>query len=189
MAWSEIIIEGPRAAATAFVTGYLAAGNHAVDSVVWEHEAGLTVGSFVNRIATMLSAERHHGVFAPARLASAIASAIDERGNLAELRLERLLTVVGVRFAFRAEAFAEDLAAELRDVIADLPAGTVLESIAGEEETDTSAEGVELYSPRHDFRFRIAGRVRSDDGAALVLLKRLHVYDAVKFEDVEIETA
>ena len=189
MAWSEIIIEGPRAAATAFVAGYLAAQARDTDHVVWEHEAGLPVGSFVNRIATVLSAERHHGFFAPEPLASEIATAIERRGQAAELRAERSIAITRVRFDFHAEAFVEDLASELRALLRKLPSGTKLENLKTGEETDAAAAGVELYSPRHDFSFTMSGRARSDDGSALLLLKKLHAYDCVKIEDVKIETA
>jgi hypothetical protein len=186
MGWSEIIIEGPKAAATAFVAGFLAGRGKATEEVVWEHEVGMTVDSMVGRIAAVFSAERHHGLYAPAALAGEIANAIEESGIAAELALERRRELERVTFEFEAEVFSEELAAELRGLLEDLPEGTAIEDLQTGQEVHPEAGGVELYSPQHDFTFRISGRVRGD-GTALLLLRRLHARDCVKLHGITLE--
>jgi len=187
-AWRQIVIEGPRAAAMAFVAGFLAARGRGSEDVVWEHEAGIMLESFAHRIAEMFSAERHHALFAPDALARDIAGAIEHWGTAAELRVEERLAVTRVGFSFDAEVFSEELAVELRALLADTPPGTSIEELRSGQEVLPEAGGVELYSPQHEFTYRVSGRVRGD-GAALRFLRELHKRDSVSVHDIEIDSA
>jgi hypothetical protein len=62
-------------------------------------------------------------------------------------------------FTFKFEAYARKYADEIRELLANLPAGISLEQYTPEEKINHDAEGVELYAPAHDYIFTGKGTI------------------------------
>ncbi|HZP40459.1 MAG TPA: hypothetical protein VFD84_02990 [Candidatus Binatia bacterium] len=155
--WQELVIAGSKDAARAFVEGFLAG---AQAGGFFGADVGLEPASLGERLRELLGEGSHHAFFAPAEVVASLADAIDVHGEALGLRAEHPRDVRGAHFAFRAEAFARDAAARIRDALfVALPAGVRVEDVSEAEETHPDARAADVYAPVHAYAYRTSGRI------------------------------
>jgi hypothetical protein len=85
-------------------------------------------------------------------------------------------------FTFKFETFSRKVAAELKRTFKKLPAGLTLVGYEPKETIDPSGEGIEFYSPMHDYSFSGKGSVQGDITKLIRFHERLkdHVFIETK---------
>jgi hypothetical protein len=160
----EVLFEGPKEIAKAFVIAFLR-GRGTTDPVVdLEHE-GFDCESVMERIGEFLRPGHNvsHLLVSAADL-PAVRDAVGEANTQEiETRILRERSLAEARFEYEVRVFAPDLAARIRAVFAALPPGVVLEPDEEFEERrseDEDAGG--MYARVHRFEFHGSGTVRGE---------------------------
>lgn len=177
--WHELVVEGAERTLRAFVAGFLAGrGEHA--GGVFGSDVALEPASFGERLKALFAAGSHHLFLAPARLALPLAQALGERGKAVALGLERRRRIDAVRFSFRCEVFAREIAAGVRTaLLASLPAGVRVEHLQEQEETHPEARGPEPFAPLHEYAYRASADIVGSCEGVLEVWQRARALDFV----------
>lgn len=155
--WHEIVVTGPAKALRGFLAGFEVARD-AHDVVLLGTDLGVEGLPFAERLRALVGSGTPHLVIAPERSARALAAAIGARGAEAGLELRAVRVIASARFAFKARAFALDVADRVRTALFQaLPAGVTLEGLEQQERREADAHGTELYSPVHDYTWEATG--------------------------------
>lgn len=178
--WHELVVEGAERTLRAFVAGFLAGrGEHA--GGVFGSDVALEPASLGERLKALFAAGSHHVFLAPARIAAPLAQALGEHGKAAELELERHRRIDAVRFSFRCEVFAREIAAQVRGaLLASLPAGVRVENLSEQEEAHPEARGPEPFAPLHAFTYCASGDIVGSCEGVLDVWQRSRALDFVQ---------
>jgi hypothetical protein len=87
-------------------------------------------------------------------------------------------------FTFKFEAYARKYADEIRESLANLPAGVSLEQYKPVEKINHDAEGVELYAPAHDYIFTGKGTITGPVEQVINFRKILDDHPLIEAEKV-----
>jgi hypothetical protein len=183
--WHELVIEGPERIMRAFVVGFVA-GRGERSGGVFGSDVGLQQESFGERLKALFAAGSHHVFLAPERLTVPLADALAQHGADVGLRLEHRRVVESAAFTFRAEVYSRDLAAEIRALLAALPAGVRLEDLSEAEEAHPEAHGPEPFAPLHEYVFRVSGRIGGSVEDVLRVWDRTHDRDFLEIGEFRI---
>jgi len=186
--WHEIVVTGSQEALRGFVAVCEASlGDQ--EGAVFGGDIDLEGSRFTQRLRDLFAAGSHHLVFAPERLTRAILAALRAGGGEAGLAVESVHEVLSARLHFSAEAFARDVAGQLREkLLSGLPPGVIGEGIAEKEEHDPEARGSELYTPEHEYVYRVAGAFAGPLPGVLEMQRRARNLPFVKVKPLELET-
>jgi hypothetical protein len=155
--WHEIVVTGSAKALRGFIAGFEAARD-VRDVVLLGEDLEVEGLPFAERLRALVGPGAPHLLIAPERSGHAIAAAIEARGAEAGLDLRSVRVIVSARFAFKAKAFAPEVAARIKTALFDsLPEGVALEGLEQEERRESEARGTELYSPVHDYTWTATG--------------------------------
>lgn len=186
--WYEIIVKGSEDSLRGLVAGCEAAlgGNEAV---IFGRDLDLEASRFSQRLMKLFVAGSHHLIFATPRLAEDIVVALQNRGREAELSFESVQEVVRARMPFSAEAFSRQVADRIKHkLLAGMPPGVQGEKIEESEAQDPSARGVELYTPEHEYVYRVAGAFLGPLPGIIEMRRRARDLPFVKVKALEIQT-
>jgi hypothetical protein len=95
--------------------------------------------------------------------------------------------IINAYFKFKFETFSRDVAKALKKTLARLPAGLQLIDYDPEETIDPSGEGIEFYSPIHDYSFCGKGKIRGDVARLIRFHERTKAHVFMETEDIELE--
>jgi hypothetical protein len=158
-AWHELVVEGAERTLRAFVAGFLAGRGERAGGV-FGSDVALAAGSLGERLKALFAAGSHQVFLAPEPLAMPLARALGERGREIGLAVERRRVIESAKFAFRAEAFSRDVAADIRGaLLTALPTGVRVEQRSEKEETHPEAHGPEPFAPLHEYVYRVSGDI------------------------------
>lgn len=179
-AWYEILVEASREELAELLAAAETAGH---GRPLCDRDLKLDLLSLSDRVRDLLGGEAHHLVFATAPQARALLRAARAHGRV---RVEELRRIEEGHFTFRAEAFSEAVAAEIRRALReDVPAGVTVE-VEETEERDPRAKGVELFAPAHDYVYRARGTVAGSPPGVLAMHLRLDELDFVHVGRLEV---
>lgn len=180
-AWYEMVIVGREEDVRELLPGVATDG----ERPFWGEDLGLHAGSFPDRIRELLGVSSHHLLFVPGTQAGPLVRAIQGKE---EIRLERVREITGGRFSFTAEAFSPEAAEKIKRALrAPLSPGVVREKFEEEESVDPEAQGIELYSPAHDYTYRCAGTFSGTPPGIFEIHRTLQSLDFVHEEKLELE--
>ncbi len=186
--WYEIIVGGSEEALRGLVAGCEATlGGKEV--AIFGHDLDLEASRFSQRLLELFAAGSHHLVFATSRLAEDLVGALRGRGLEAGLSLESVQEVVRVRMPFSAEAFSKEIAEGIRQkLLMGLPPGVEGENIEESEDQDAGARGTELYTPEHEYVYRVAGTFLGPLPGIIEMRRRARNLPFTKTKALELET-
>jgi hypothetical protein len=174
--WHELGLKGPEKVVRAFVAGFTA--GHGGGPAIFMTDVDIDTESLTERLRELFAAGSHHGLLAPEAFAEALAVAVKEEGAEAGIHLERRRVIEAASFPFRVEAYARDVARQLRGALVEaLPDGVGVEDLVETEEKNPEARGAELYAPLHEFVYRASGRVRGPLAGVLEVWRRARGHD------------
>lgn len=160
----EVLLEGPKEIARAFVIAFLR-GRGTTEAVVdLEHE-GFDCESVMERLGEFLRPGHNvsHLLVSADDLPTVREAVGEANAQEIETRILRERNLAEARFEYEVHVFAPDLAARIRAIFAALPPGVVLESEHDFEERrreDEDADG--MYARVHRFEFRGNGVARGE---------------------------
>lgn len=128
----------------------------------------------------------HIHVIVAARHRQALMAAIREARDI-DCRLVSEREIKRAHFAFSFRVFNRDVAAELRQMLGDLPPELKLIDYDPRETIDPSAKGVEVYSPVHEYCFEGKGKIQGDIEKLLSVRQRLARHVSIEMKDIELE--
>jgi hypothetical protein len=160
----EVLMEGPKEIAKAFVIAFLR-GRGTTDPVVDLEREGFDCESVKERIGEILRPGHNvsHLLVSAADLPALREAVAEANAQEIETRILRERNLAEARFEYEVRVFAPDLAARIRAVFAALPAGVVLEPEEEFEERrseDEDAGG--MYARVHRFELHGRGTVRGE---------------------------
>ncbi|HOX25800.1 MAG TPA: hypothetical protein PLL30_10475 [Candidatus Krumholzibacteria bacterium] len=186
----EAVFKGSPKALRGLLTG-LALGS-GVASPYWFHDEA--------DIADPGAPKRARRVVEKLRLVPAAEVRVVVGGGLAALlrRLRRQIAASGVceldslrriktaRAALRYHTYAKRYDDEVQILLRDLPRGVTLEAPTRTVRTDPHAQGVEVYSPAHEFESRGGGVLAGRFDLVIGLRDRLDVHPLIECDQVDI---
>jgi hypothetical protein len=186
-AWYEIIVEGSEDALRGFVAACEAALG-GKEAALFGHDLDLEAGTLSQRLLKLFAGGSQHLVFAPAGLAEEVVAALRSRGQEAGLELETVREVMRVRMPFSAEAFSQDVAERIRQkLLLGLPSGVEREQVEESEERDPRARAAELYTPEHEYIYRVAGAFTGPLPGVVEMQRRARDLPFVKVKPLELQ--
>jgi hypothetical protein len=156
--WQVVVVEGSARDLRGFVAGFVAERRLDPESVVLGDDVGLERGSLGERLRALLHGG-HHAVLAPQEVATPLEEAIARCDTGIVLRVVDRHPVTTATFAFAAEVFAREVSSAIRAALRDLPDGVRFAEHSEHEEAHAENKGVELYSPVHEYIYRVRGVV------------------------------
>jgi hypothetical protein len=186
--WYEIIVTGSEDTLRGFVAACEAVlGGEEV--ALYGHDLELEPRRFSQRLQELFAAGSHHLIFAPPRLTEELVAALRSRGKGAGLELERLEEVLRAKMPFSAEAFSRDVAQKIKQkLLVGFPPGVESTDLEESEEVDPSARGAELYTPEHEFVYRVAGAFAGPLPGILEMRRRARHLPFVRVKPLQLET-
>ncbi len=186
--WYEITVTGIETAVRGFVAAREAtlAGR---EMAVFGRDLDLEPSGVSQRLRELLSKGSRHLVFASAALARDLAVTLRRSGGEADIELDGVREVVRGKFRFRASAFSPELAGRIRtELLAELPPGVGGEEIQECEERDPAARETELYTPEHEYVYRVSGVFSGAFPGLVEVRRRASELPFVKLGPLELET-
>lgn len=186
-AWYEILVHGNPEQCQGLLTG-LALGAGSEGKLIFAQDAGIHT-PLGERFLDFVHA--HVGVShvitdAEGReLLKSFSKQLESAGF--EIGEEKQIT--SARFEYEFHAYAPRYGDEIRAILGSLPAGVRHEGEPPKERTDKRAEGVEVYSPVHDYEIEGSGKISGPMDAVLEAHEELGDHPLVKVSDIELETA
>jgi hypothetical protein len=179
--WYEMVVEGREEDIRELFPGVASDG----ERPFWGTELDLHAGSLPDRIRELLGARSHHLLFVPGPQAGPLVRAIQGKD---EIRVERVREITSGHFTFKAEAFSPEAAAKIKQALhATLPPGVLLEDCKEGEDIDPDAQGVELYSPVHDYTYHGHGTFSGTPPGIFEIHLTMQALDFVHQEKLELE--
>lgn len=185
--WHELIVAGSDAALRGFIAGFVA-GRGEREEIALAADLDLEPASLAGHLRELFGQRPGHLLFAPARVATALADAIRSHGEAADLHLSGVNAVNRATFTFTAETFAPAVAARIRErFLSDLPVNVELIDLREDERREEEANGPELYSPVHGYTWRVTGSVVGPLGGVLEMRRRARVSEWISTGSLMIE--
>lgn len=158
----EVVFEGHFNTVRGYVEG-LRDGMGTASEFFFSSEAGIEAETLSELIKEWVSlGHKLHHVVMEEELCNKIKDVLSKKGRDAVMTYTSIKSsklVRGAVFDFEFEAYASKYADEIKELLSRLPEGVSLSDYKPEEKINHKAEGVELYTPAHDFIFRGKGSI------------------------------
>lgn len=172
--WIEVLIEGPKEVAKAFVIAFLRGRGTAGPVVDLEHE-GFDCESLTERLGDLLRPGHNvsHLLVSAADLPSVRDAVGEASAQEIDAKVVEERNIAEARFEYEVHVFAPDLAARIRPIFAALPPGVVLEPVQEfEERRDDEVRAAGMYAPVHRFELRGSGVARGEPLGVVLFWRR-----------------
>lgn len=178
----ELVVQADERDLKAFLTGCLAAAGP--PRIVYADEAGFQLHRLRERI-------RHHGevqhLVVEEEHAGAVRKALEASGPRYDFNIKDERVVQTGIFSFEFDTPSRDVAGKLKQLVAGLPPGAVLEHYEPREGSSAADVGTEIYAPTHDYRFEGKGAIRGDLFAVVDARAAIAAIDFTRCDEIEIE--
>jgi hypothetical protein len=180
--YHELIVKGDEEMLKGFIEGFMIAKGIKTGVILArEHDIEthhlkeiLTFhGNYIHVIVT----GRHH---------RSLVSAVEKTPDI-EYEIVSDKEIVNAHFEFKFETFSRDVAKGLKKTMARLPSGLQLIDYDPEETIDPSGEGIEFYSPMHDYSFCGKGKIRGDVAKLIRFHERMKAHVFIETKDIDLE--
>lgn len=159
--FSEIVIEGGFMLAKGFLLGFLS--QQEGDTKYFFHrKSGIRRETFRELLKEFFELDNHVHVCLQQDLVEKFEKATKLYADVTGNKIKSVKPIKGASFSFSYEFFNEDLAAEAKSILENLPAGVKLVDYVPYEEVDTEGAGVEAYAPLHEFTSGARGKLTGE---------------------------
>lgn len=154
-------------------------------------EWGIASETFSELIREWISlGHRLHHVVLEKELFTKLENTLAQKDNKALLNsssIKSSKTVKSGSFNFKFDAYARKYGDEIKELVLKLPEGVSLENYKPEEKINHDAEGVELYTPAHDYIFHGKGTIRGPIEKIVPIHQILDDYPLIETEKIVLE--
>jgi hypothetical protein len=185
----EVVFEGSYNVIRGMLEGFLLGRD-----IKWEwyssKDSGIETETFTEIIKEWVSLKtRLHHIVLEEDFHNALQNSLKDRSDLKHVKLKYTKSarlIKSCSFKFTANAFAKKYGEEIKAIIDSPPAGVVIEDYTPVEELDTTANGVELYAPVHDYTYRGEGTATGEAGAIVAFRKVLNDHPLVQVTVIKL---
>lgn len=185
----EVVFEGSFNIICGMLEGFLLGKD-----VNWEwyssKDAEIETETFTEIIKEWASLKtRLHHIVLEEDFHNALQSSLKDRSDLKHIKLKYTKSarlIKSCSFKFTANAFAKKYGEEIKALIASPPEGVSIEGYKPVEEFDSSAKGVELYAPVHDYTYKGEGTASGDTGAIVSFRNVLNDHPLVNVSNIKL---
>jgi hypothetical protein len=186
----EVVFEGHYNTVKGYIEG-LQDGMGTAHSVFFSSESGIAAETFSELVKEWVSLghKLHHVVMEEA-LFTILEDVLSKKGKNTLMNSGSIKSSKSVRqatFNFRFDAYARKYAEEIKELLGKLPEGVSLHDYKPEEKINHDAEGVELYTPAHDFIFHGKGAIVGPVEQVVSFRKLLDDYPLIEAEKVLLD--
>jgi len=147
----------------------------------------LGIDGFLNKLQEALNLELH--AVMTEEFADQVAAALED-APLVTLRICEVSRLESAELGFKYKCFTREQAEEIRAIVKrDLPEGVELQDYEEEETVNPGAEGVELYTPTHDYELVGKGRYMGAIPGIVDLAHRLAENELINPEKIQLNKA
>lgn len=186
----EAVIESPFDTARGYIEG-LQDGMRTDHTFFFCSEWGIASETFAELFKEWLSlGHRLHHVVMEEELFAKLESTLAEKDKNAIINyssIKSTKTIKSAYFNFKFDAYARRYGDEIKELVLKLPEGVALENYKPEEKINHDAEGVELYTPAHDYIFHGKGTIRGPIDKIVPIHKILDDYPLIETEKIVLE--
>jgi len=184
--YCELVLAGDAEVCRGLIVG-LQIGCGEAGSALIGHEEELEHGSLGETLRELVTGKGRLTHFVVSRaLTERLREQLPRLEREAGLRLAAERAVRGGRFRFAVHAFTRPQAAEIKALLAALPAGARLLGYTEHEKVDPAARGVEAYAPVHEYELKGEGAVEGTIAAVLDARRRLTAQPLISAERIEL---
>ncbi len=126
--------------------------------------------------------EDHTHALVPEKDLAAVAKRLGDTG----IGIHAAHKVIEKRLQFEYECFNEELAAQIRALFDNPPAGVTIEGYNPNTFRDASAKGQELYTPAHDFECKGEGSAKGPVKALVEFRKTISEIPQIDVDDISL---
>ena len=181
--YHELVIKGNGKLLRGFIRGYQVAKNINKGLLLCKDYSVNT--HHLKHILTFKGDHMH--LICGARVAPALISAVEKASDL-EFEVISDNEIHQTSFEFEYETFNKEVASDIKRIMRTLPTGLIVVNFEREETTDPEAEGVEIYTPVHDYIFKGKGTVEGDIEKLCTLHTKLGEHEFFEVEDIQLHT-
>ena len=149
-----------------------------------DRDLNIAPESLGERLRGLLGADAHHWVFAAEPIARKIAAAVRQRDGV---ELEGLRKVNDASFRVKVRAFSAEVRAEIRRTLLVPRPGITAVEFAESGEHRPGDQGVELYSPAHEFVWQGEGEIRGAPPAIFEVYREASRRDFIEPEPLHLD--
>jgi hypothetical protein len=176
----ELIVKGDQDYLCAYLQGYMNAKKIS-QGVICSKDCPLQTHNLREMI-------KYHGevlhLVCRAGLLATVKDAITAAEPQKKFEIKRERKISRAFFTFEFETVSRAVGAEIKDILANLPAGLNLRLFKPEEKINPEAKGAELYAPAHDYKYSGTGELSGDIEKLIALHIELVEHDFVKAEEI-----
>lgn len=186
----EVIFEGHYNTVKGYLEG-LRDGMGTTHKVFFSSESGIAAETLSELIREWVSlGHRLHHVVMEESLFTILEDILSKKGKDALMNSRSVKSskvVKGAAFGFSFDAYARRYAEEIRELLGRLPEGVSLRDYKPEERINHSAEGVELYTPAHDYIFHGKGVVIGSVEEVIAYRAMIVDHPLIEAEQIKLE--
>lgn len=186
-AFHEVVVEGPFERSQGLLLG-LALGSGVAGRLYFSHEEGIraTFGERLREALGLHAPICHVVVDEPVRdLLERLRGDLGAHG----VRIAEVRAVRSARFTFSYHAYAPRDTKQIMTLLAELPLGIAREGGAPRERVDEAGQGIEAYTPVHQYEGEGAGTLSGRVDLVIEARRRLGAHPLVKVDRIELELA
>lgn len=186
----EVVFEGHYNTVRGYVEG-LQDGMGTSHKVFFSSESGIAAETFSELIKEWVSlGHKLHHVVMEEVLYTILEDVLSKKGkdtsmNSGSIKSSKIIRQAS--FTFRFDAYARKYAEEIKELLGSLPEGVSLQQYKPEEKINHDAEGVELYTPAHDYIFHGKGAIVGPVEQVVSFRKLLDDYPLIEAEKVFLD--
>ena len=186
----EVVFEGKYETIWGMIEGFMLAGGGK-----WEfwfsRKAGIETETFAEALLEWGSLKsRLHHVIVEEDFYNDLRKKLSDRDDLKLVKAEYTKSAREIKsasFKFKAKTFAKKYGTEIKEILANPPAGITIEDYKPHETIDESAKGTELYAPDHDYTFTAEGTASGEFKSILDFRKKLDDHPLVDVSEIKLQ--
>lgn len=185
-AYQEVIVEGPPDQLRTYLQGLLVGKGLHGNEVIFAEDAGVVTETFFQHLAEMVGFQRRHShLLVPAPLTEDVETAVEKSGDL-ELRIAGRRVIRSASFDFSYTAYSREHYDEIHGMLTKHAGVTLSPDYQPVIQENPEDEGVELYSPLHEFEASARGTATGSVPAILSLYRAANQHELIDLEPIRL---
>jgi len=188
-AFSEIVIEGPFMLVKGFLLGFLSE-KQVKNPYFFHRKAGIKRDTLRDFLKELFELDSYAHLCLRTDLVESFKSATEFYTQITGMKIQSVKPIKSASFTFAYELFNEEIAAEAKNLLSDLPGDIKIEGYQPFEQKDESGVGMEAYAPLHEFIARGKGNVNGEFSSVIDLflkIKRSKISESIITSKMALE--